>query len=38
LIALDLTQVGALLSPPALEPVVRIAVRRPQLARAPPAA
>jgi hypothetical protein len=38
LIALDLAQVGALLSPPALEPVIRLAVRSPQLARAPPAA
>jgi hypothetical protein len=38
LTALDRTQVGALLSPAALEPVVRIAARRPQLARAPPAA
>jgi hypothetical protein len=37
-IPLGLTQVGTLLPPPALEPVVRHALRSPQLARAPPAA
>jgi hypothetical protein len=38
LIALGLTQAGALLPPPAIDPVIRAAVRSPQLARAPPAA
>ncbi len=37
-IPLGVTQVGALLPPLALEPVVRPAPRGPQLARAPPAA
>jgi len=36
LIPLGLTQVGTLLPPPALERVVRPALRSPQLARAPP--
>jgi hypothetical protein len=35
---LDLTQVGALITPAALEPVIRLAVRSPQVARAPPVA
>ncbi len=33
---LGLTQVGVLLAPAALEPVIRPAVRSPQVARAPP--
>jgi hypothetical protein len=38
LIVVDLMRTGAPLRPPALEPVVRPAMRSPQLARAPPAA
>jgi hypothetical protein len=37
-IILSLTKVGALMRPAALEPVIRPAVRSPQVARAPPAA
>ncbi len=38
LIALGIAQVGVLRPPAALEPVVRSAMRSPQVARAPPAA
>jgi hypothetical protein len=36
-ITLNLAQVGALITPPALKRVIRLAIRTPQLARAPPA-
>jgi hypothetical protein len=35
---LDLTRVGVLMRPAAIEAVIRAAVRSPQVARAPPAA